>query len=82
MTTATGLSYSTAPNQVIHADNGIVYDYRDLGTGTVHWSYSSMPPNSLLTSKDSSTNDPTYGNSPRSRSALVSCTRDRTPSLM
>ena len=35
MTTATGLSYSTAPNQVIHADNGIVYAYRDLGTGTV-----------------------------------------------
>jgi pimeloyl-ACP methyl ester carboxylesterase len=35
MTTTTGLSYSTAPNQVIHADNGIAYAYREIGTGTV-----------------------------------------------
>jgi pimeloyl-ACP methyl ester carboxylesterase len=35
MTTTTRLSYSTAPNQVIHADNGIAYAYREIGTGTV-----------------------------------------------
>lgn len=35
MTITTELSYSTAPNQVIHADNGIAYAYREIGTGTV-----------------------------------------------
>ena len=35
MTTTTEVSYSTAPNQVIHADNGIAYAYREIGTGTV-----------------------------------------------
>ena len=35
MTTTTGLSYGTAPNQVVHADNGIDYAYREIGTGTV-----------------------------------------------
>jgi pimeloyl-ACP methyl ester carboxylesterase len=35
MTTTTGLSHGTAPNQVIHADNGIDYAYRESGTGTV-----------------------------------------------
>jgi pimeloyl-ACP methyl ester carboxylesterase len=35
MTTTTGLSYGTAPNPVIHADNGIDYAYREIGTGTV-----------------------------------------------
>jgi pimeloyl-ACP methyl ester carboxylesterase len=35
MTTTTEVSYSTAPNQVIHADNGIDYAYREIGTGTV-----------------------------------------------
>src|ERR1700757_1962136 len=35
MTTPTILSYGTAPNQVIHADNGIEYAYRELGTSTV-----------------------------------------------
>jgi len=35
MTTTTVLSYGTAPNQVIHADNGIDYAYREIGTGTV-----------------------------------------------
>ena len=35
MTTTTELSYSTAPNQVIHAENGIAYAYREIGTGTV-----------------------------------------------
>ena len=35
MTTTTAVSYSTAPNQVIHADNGIAYAYRESGTGTV-----------------------------------------------
>jgi pimeloyl-ACP methyl ester carboxylesterase len=35
MTTTTGLSYGTAPNQVIHADNGIDYAYREIGTGAV-----------------------------------------------
>jgi pimeloyl-ACP methyl ester carboxylesterase len=34
-TTTTGLSYGTAPNQVIHADNGIDYAYREIGTGAV-----------------------------------------------
>jgi pimeloyl-ACP methyl ester carboxylesterase len=34
MTTTTGLSYSTAPNRVMHAGNGIDYAYRELGTGT------------------------------------------------
>ena len=35
MTTTTAVGYSTAPNQVIHADNGITYAYREIGTGTV-----------------------------------------------
>jgi pimeloyl-ACP methyl ester carboxylesterase len=35
MTTTTELSYSTAPNQAIHAENGIAYAYREIGTGTV-----------------------------------------------
>src|SRR6201997_708371 len=35
MTTTTVLGYGTAPNQVIHADNGIDYAYREIGTGTV-----------------------------------------------
>jgi pimeloyl-ACP methyl ester carboxylesterase len=35
MTTTTGLSYGTAPNQVVHADNGIDYTYREIGSGTV-----------------------------------------------
>jgi pimeloyl-ACP methyl ester carboxylesterase len=35
MTATTGLSYGTAPNQVIRADNGIDYAYREIGTGTV-----------------------------------------------
>src|SRR6201998_3785877 len=35
MTTTTVLAYGTAPNQVIHADNGIDYAYREIGTGTV-----------------------------------------------
>jgi pimeloyl-ACP methyl ester carboxylesterase len=35
MTTTTGLSYGTAPNRVIHADNGIDYAYREIGTGPV-----------------------------------------------
>src|ERR1700739_4954840 len=35
MTTTTVLSYGTAPNQVIHADNDIDYAYREIGTGTV-----------------------------------------------
>jgi pimeloyl-ACP methyl ester carboxylesterase len=35
MTTTTVLSYGTAPNQVIHADNGIDYACREIGTGTV-----------------------------------------------
>jgi pimeloyl-ACP methyl ester carboxylesterase len=34
MTTTTVLGYGTAPNQVIHADNGIDYAYREIGTGT------------------------------------------------
>ena len=35
VTTTTEVSYSTAPNQVIHAENGIAYAYREIGTGTV-----------------------------------------------
>ena len=35
MTATTVLSYGTAPNQVIHADNGIAYAYREIGVGTV-----------------------------------------------
>src|ERR1700757_136915 len=35
MTTTTEVSYGTAPNRVIHADNGITYAYREIGTGTV-----------------------------------------------
>ena len=35
MTTTTALSYGTAPTKVIHADNGIDYAYREIGTGTV-----------------------------------------------
>jgi pimeloyl-ACP methyl ester carboxylesterase len=35
MSTTTALSYGTAHNQVIHADNGIDYAYREIGTGTV-----------------------------------------------
>jgi pimeloyl-ACP methyl ester carboxylesterase len=35
MTTTTGLSYGTAPNQVIRAHNDIDYAYREIGTGTV-----------------------------------------------
>jgi pimeloyl-ACP methyl ester carboxylesterase len=35
MTTATGLSYGAAPNKAIHADNGIDYAYREIGTGAV-----------------------------------------------
>ena len=35
MTTTTVLGYGTAPNQVIHAGNGIEYAYREIGTGTV-----------------------------------------------
>jgi pimeloyl-ACP methyl ester carboxylesterase len=35
MTTTTEVSYSIAPNQVIHADNGIAYAYREIGSGTV-----------------------------------------------
>ena len=35
MTTTTILTYGTAPNKVIHADNGIDYAYREIGTGAV-----------------------------------------------
>jgi pimeloyl-ACP methyl ester carboxylesterase len=35
MTTTTGLSYGTAPNQLIRADNGIAYAYREIGSSTV-----------------------------------------------
>jgi pimeloyl-ACP methyl ester carboxylesterase len=35
MTTTTVLGYGAAPNQVIHADNGIDHAYREIGTGTV-----------------------------------------------
>ncbi|WP_433193956.1 alpha/beta fold hydrolase [Nocardia sp. CA-107356] len=35
MTTATALDYATAPNWSVHADNGIDYAYREIGTGAV-----------------------------------------------
>lgn len=35
MTTTTVLSYGTAPNGIIHADNGIDYAYREIGSSTV-----------------------------------------------
>ena len=35
MTTTTGLSYGTAPNQLIRAGNGIDYAYREIGSSTV-----------------------------------------------
>ncbi|MDT5094808.1 MAG: hypothetical protein QOH60_4171 [Mycobacterium sp.] len=35
MTTTSGLSYGTTPNQVIQADNGIDYACREIGTGAV-----------------------------------------------
>ena len=35
MTTTARLSYGTAPNQVIHAENGMDYAYREIGTGAV-----------------------------------------------
>ena len=35
MTATTGLSYGTAPNQVISADNGIDYTYREIGAVAV-----------------------------------------------
>jgi len=35
MTATTGLSYGTAPNQVISADNGIDYAYREIGAVAV-----------------------------------------------
>ena len=35
MTTVAGVSYGIAPNKAIHADNGIDYAYREIGTGTV-----------------------------------------------
>jgi pimeloyl-ACP methyl ester carboxylesterase len=35
MTTVAGASYGTAPNKAIHADNGIEYAYREIGTGAV-----------------------------------------------
>jgi pimeloyl-ACP methyl ester carboxylesterase len=35
MTTVTDLSYGTAPNKAIHADNGIDYTYREIGASTV-----------------------------------------------
>ena len=35
MTTTAGLSYGTAPNQVIHAENGVDYAYREIGTGAM-----------------------------------------------
>jgi pimeloyl-ACP methyl ester carboxylesterase len=35
MTSTTGLSYGMASNQVIRADNGIDYAYREIGSGTV-----------------------------------------------
>jgi pimeloyl-ACP methyl ester carboxylesterase len=35
MTTTTGISYGTVPNQVIHAGNGIDYAYREIGSGAV-----------------------------------------------
>jgi pimeloyl-ACP methyl ester carboxylesterase len=35
MTTTTGLSYGSAPNQLIRAGNGIAYAYREIGSSTV-----------------------------------------------
>ena len=35
MTSTTALDYATAPNQVIRADDGIDYAYREIGSGTV-----------------------------------------------
>jgi pimeloyl-ACP methyl ester carboxylesterase len=35
MTTATDLSYGTAPNKAIHTGNGIDYAYREIGASTV-----------------------------------------------
>ena len=35
MTTVADVSYGTAPNRVIRADNGIDYAYREIGSGTV-----------------------------------------------
>jgi len=35
MTTTTGLSYGTAPNQLIRAGNGIDYAHREIGSSTV-----------------------------------------------
>jgi len=35
MTTTTGFSYGTAPNQLIRAGNGIAYAYREIGSSTV-----------------------------------------------
>ena len=35
MTSTTALGYATAPNQVIRADNGIDYAYREIGSGAV-----------------------------------------------
>jgi pimeloyl-ACP methyl ester carboxylesterase len=35
MTTTTGLSYGTAPNQLIRAGNDIAYAYREIGSSTV-----------------------------------------------
>jgi pimeloyl-ACP methyl ester carboxylesterase len=35
MTTATGAISGTAPNQVIHAGNGIHHAYREIGSSTV-----------------------------------------------
>jgi pimeloyl-ACP methyl ester carboxylesterase len=35
MTTVAGVSYGTARNKAIHADNGIEYAYREIGTGAV-----------------------------------------------
>ena len=35
MTTTTGLSYGSAPNQLIRAGNGIDYAHREIGSSTV-----------------------------------------------
>src|SRR5258705_10373124 len=35
MTTKAGPSYTTAPNRLMHASNGIDYAYREIGTGTI-----------------------------------------------
>src|SRR5258705_13186833 len=35
MTTTAGQSYTTAPNRLMHASNGIDYAYREIGTGTI-----------------------------------------------